>query len=467
MPMMRLVGVCVVLVALTVGCGNRMSAQEILSKSLVGAGSTSANGLSNASGAPVGRSAVSGPAGAVATSAGPLAATSTGRSTSNGAAEARATTSQGVTAGDSGSAAKAPIVVGFIGTLSGFAGAVGEGIADAWVAWSKMINAQGGINGHPVHLLVADDGGDPSRAVAIAHDFVENKGAIALTLSASEVSGVGSYAQSKGVPVIGVNGGTTEWYTNPMLFMPFTYLDGASWGAARVIKDDGATKVASAYCVEASLCSHDNQTFVKYAKEVGLQVVDQQQISLTEPDYTAECLQMRNAGAQAVYVIGDSNGAVRLAQSCARQGFKPVWAIPLVTGAMANMPELQGAVSDGQTFPWFMGASSPALAQYRAAMQKYVPDRLGPDGGSTQTLGWIAAKTFEKAAADVGSKPTSQDVLNGLWSLKHEQLGGLLPGKAAITFTKGRASPNGFCVFPMKIQNGAWTAPQAMNPVCR
>lgn len=457
---------CWVFAMAATACGNRMSAQQIRAENTLvtrsGLSATSAGAV----GGPGSVGEQSGAPGAVTGPAGQAGGESGGGSVSPG--QTSMTVQPGPdTGGTSNSATKAPIVIGFIATMSGFAGAVGEGVADGLTAWAKSVNANGGINGHPVRLLTADDGGDQSRAVAIAHDFVENKGAIALSVSASEVSGIAAYAKSKKFPVIGAFGGTDEWYTNPMMFFPYAYLEGSSWGAAEVLKEQRISKVATAYCVEAALCAQENKLFVKYANEIGLTVVRQQQISLTEPDYTAECLQLRNAGAQGVYVVGEPNSAIRLAQSCSRQGFKPIWDIPVPTEGMAKVPELQGSVSFNTTFPWFIGPVTPAVAEYRQAMQKYVPDRLGANGGSAQTLGWITAKTIEAAAEHVGDKPSSQDMLNGLWSLKGETLGGLAPGKAAITFTKGHPSTNNFCDWPFKIENDQWTAPMGMEPICR
>jgi branched-chain amino acid transport system substrate-binding protein len=44
---------------------------------------------------------------------------------------------------------------------------------EALQVWTASINARGGLNGHRVRLIVADDGGDPARSKALVQDAVE------------------------------------------------------------------------------------------------------------------------------------------------------------------------------------------------------------------------------------------------------------------------------------------------------
>ncbi|MDQ1424820.1 MAG: branched-chain amino acid transport system substrate-binding protein, partial [Acidimicrobiaceae bacterium] len=59
-----------------------------------------------------------------------------------------------------------PIKVGNIGIYSGVGGAVTRNGLSALKAWEQSVNAQGGVAGHPVQVVVADDGGDPAQSLA-------------------------------------------------------------------------------------------------------------------------------------------------------------------------------------------------------------------------------------------------------------------------------------------------------------
>src|SRR3981189_3377906 len=63
-----------------------------------------------------------------------------------------------------------PIVIGNVGPYSAPAqGGAGAEVAvgkDAIEAWAKWVNAHGGINTHPVKLIVKDNKNDQAQAVA-------------------------------------------------------------------------------------------------------------------------------------------------------------------------------------------------------------------------------------------------------------------------------------------------------------
>src|SRR6202022_3460090 len=70
------------------------------------------------------------------------------------------------------SATKSTYTIGMIASASG--GIQGNtqdfnNIVNAWQGW---VNSHGGVNGHPVKVLLENDGNDPARSTAAAHDLV-------------------------------------------------------------------------------------------------------------------------------------------------------------------------------------------------------------------------------------------------------------------------------------------------------
>jgi branched-chain amino acid transport system substrate-binding protein len=334
------------------------------------------------------------------------------------------------------------------------------------VAWQRSVNAAGGIDGHQVELLIGDDGGDAATSLSIARDFVENKGVVALTYVGSSTT-LGDYARSKSVPMIGTITSGEVWSQNPFLFMPFGGGETVSFGAARLTRLSGATTIATMYCAETSDCADGNDRLGRYAPQEGVEIVAEIQYSVTQPDFTAECLRLRNSGAQAVLPLGDNSSLVRMVQSCARQGVRPTWIIPSADDSMAAIPEFDGSIALTPAFPWFLRSGGPAVDEYVQALRTYAPTRL-EKGVSYQAWGWQSAKLLEAAARGrLSSQPTSQNILDGLWALNGETLGGLAPGKAARTFSQGQPSKETFCVYETRISGGEWVAPQGLTPVCR
>ena len=116
-----------------------------------------------------------------------------------------------------GPATKSLIRVGAVGTFSGPVGALVKDTVTGIRVWAQWTNAHGGVNGHPVEVLVGDDGGDPARYSSIQQQFVDQKGAIAFlygTLGFSP-NGNNKYLDSKKIFTFGTEGGLDTAYSNP------------------------------------------------------------------------------------------------------------------------------------------------------------------------------------------------------------------------------------------------------------
>src|SRR5690242_13475306 len=82
-----------------------------------------------------------------------------------------------------------PIVIGVIGSVTGPEAASSRQGQTVATAWAKWVNAQGGINGHPVKVALADDGGDPAKGQAAEKTLVDQKNVLAIVVSSdNEVS---------------------------------------------------------------------------------------------------------------------------------------------------------------------------------------------------------------------------------------------------------------------------------------
>jgi hypothetical protein len=131
---------------------------------------------------------------------------------------------------------------------------------------------------------------------------------------------------------------------------------------------------------------------------------------------------------------------------------------------MGKSADFENAIAVDQAFSWFLRGGNPAVDEYANAIRKYVPSRL-TDGNSLQAAAWVSAKVFEAAAAKVGDKPTSQDILNGLYALRGDSISGLAPGGLARTYNRGQPTAEVYCVFIGRAKGGKWTG--NLTPLCR
>src|SRR4030065_718792 len=73
-----------------------------------------------------------------------------------------------------------PIKLGAFFDLTGPSSAIGTPTKLVAEMVRKKINGEGGINGRPLQLVIADDEGDPTKAAIIAKKFIESDKVVAI-----------------------------------------------------------------------------------------------------------------------------------------------------------------------------------------------------------------------------------------------------------------------------------------------
>jgi branched-chain amino acid transport system substrate-binding protein len=254
---------------------------------------------------------------------------------------------------------------------------------------------------------------------------------------------------------------------NPTYFpqMPNDRVLGVAVAGAivQVAKEAGRSKIALLYCAEVPGCKVVNTSGKEVFARAGIQSVYEGQASLAQPDYTAECLAARNAGADILFPTLDLQSIPRLSNSCASIGYRPLfaWVATTTAPSLAATPSLDGAAVGSPTVPWFAG-SSPPVAEFTATMKQHAPS-VAIDGAAIH--GWTSAKLFERAARDIGATVTAHDILKGLWSIKNEDLGGLT---VPLTFAEGQQKNGNLtpCWWTVVIRGGKYTALNGAQRQC-
>ena len=351
-----------------------------------------------------------------------------------------------------------PIIVGNVGTYTGPAGGSLKNLPEGVQVWVKAVNDRGGIKGHKVQLVVSDDGGDPARHRAAVQDLVENKKVIAFVGNGEAISGASSveYLTTKKIPVIGNEGGSDWFYSSPVYFAPFptgdTYWHSFINPLAQAVLPQGKTKFGSMACVEAVTCEQGARVWHDkgVAKRAGFEPVYRASISLAQPDFTAECLAAQRAGAQVIAITADDSTVSRIAVSCGRQNYRPVfaWVVSATKIRQVNEENLNNGVVVLNYFPWLKG-DTPATAEFQAAMKRHFKGAVEPPHAG----GWVSGKVFEKAAERTDRPEEAAGILDGLYSFKGEAVDGLT---GPLTFTRGQNSPRQECWAGLVIKDKKW-----------
>ncbi|MGO9954968.1 MAG: ABC transporter substrate-binding protein [Solirubrobacteraceae bacterium] len=90
-----------------------------------------------------------------------------------GASAGTSSSSNSSGAGGSGSS-KSPFVVGTVQPLSGTYAAAGLDIEHALKSEATIINAKGGVLGHPIRVVAVDDASDPQKAISATQQLVSD-----------------------------------------------------------------------------------------------------------------------------------------------------------------------------------------------------------------------------------------------------------------------------------------------------
>ena len=384
--------------------------------------------------------------------------TSTGSSGTSGSAT--------TTGSSGGKATGTPYTIGTISDVTG-AEASSEGTTNATLqVWVQWINANGGINGHPVKLIAFDDQFNPANTLADAKQLIADHVLAIVSDQTSFDSTFASSVKAAGIPVVGGGLFQSSWYTNSDFYPQGTTSIPSIYNEIKLGINKGMTKLGLFYCAESPACAQAVQLYKPLTQMAGGTLSYYASVSASAPNYTAQCLAAQSAGVQFLDIGDNSSTILRVAESCAQQNYKPleVGTDGSVTGQWATSSVMQGAVAVQQDAP-FSDTSNAGIATMISAIKQYNPGILTADSwGENDVYAWASGQLFAAAAkaGNLGDNPTAAGVIQGLTSLSGETLGGIAP---PLTFASGQ-DHEVYCEFVQGVANNAFIQPQGDTQVC-
>jgi branched-chain amino acid transport system substrate-binding protein len=364
----------------------------------------------------------------------------------------------------SSSLSGSPVKIGVVATLTGVQASSTAGAGTVASAWEKWVNANGGIKGHPVQVIVEDDAGDPAKGQAAGKKLLDSDNVIALVVSDDAfVSSFDADALGKGVAVVSGTNYNADWFTKPGMFPTGTDIGSGLIAQMVVAKQFGkATKFANLYCSELAACASAAVPQKAQAPKLGLGYTTLA-VSSTASSYTAQCLQLKQQKVDYAQLNFTTSAAAKFIQDCQAQNYNPTWGSS--GPAIGNdLKKVNGLTVYGPAYNFPSALDIAPVKEFRAAMTKYAKADNWAEGASSGTFDGL--QVIRTALAGAGADPTAADVLTGLYALKGENLGGELANK--LTFTKGKANAFGSqsCFFVIGIKGGKTVAPAGATPIC-
>lgn len=299
-----------------------------------------------------------------------------------------------------------------------------EAVAGAQAA-AAAVNADGGINGHPLKVSVCDAGNGASvtPAVTCARKLVADTGIVAevgdFEIAQDQVNTILAAAK---VPNIGPPPTGKSVLSSPNAF-PFAGSEGASLGIT--LADAGAKKIHVAY-----VDSPQAAAVLPFTKSVlarsrpGTTVLSGIPVQISTADLTP-AVTKASSGDGVVLAMIPAQLSSWL--TVAKGGNFPQ---KLSASASALLPkelEALGAKADGLLvaagLPLVTG-SSPGIVRFRGEMAKYAP---GKAVDSISLNSWLATWAFAQVARTIKGSVNRESVMSAFGNLTDFNVFGLLP----------------------------------------
>ncbi len=245
-----------------------------------------------------------------------------------------------------------PYVVGAFVSVTGPNSTLGTPERDTLKMIEAKVNKQGGIHGHPLKVLIEDDGSDNTNAVKAANKLINQNNVCALIggSGTGPSLAVAPIAEESGVVQISMAAGLM--ITNPLKKWIFrvaitdsiiadkmlSYLSGQKLDKIAIIYDSNAYGTSGRDQLKA------------LASKYKIAIVSQEAFASTDTDMTVQLTKIRTTGAKAIVCWGTNPGPAQVAKNHQQLGIT----IPLfMSHGMANQTFLDqaGAAADGIILP--------------------------------------------------------------------------------------------------------------------
>ena len=216
--------------------------------------------------------------------------------------------------GTSPAAAAEPYKIGAILEVTGGLSFLGEPGRNTLVMIEKEINKAGGINGHPLELIVYDTEGKPTRAVTLAQKLIkgDNVSAIIGPMSSGSALAAIPIIEKAEIPNIAL--GASRNIVEPPKKWVFNTVQTDKSVVARIygyMKKVGINKVGI-ITVSNGFGDSGREQLLEVAKKLGVQVVADEKFGEKDSDMTAQLTGIQRTDAQAVicWTVGPTEAVV-------------------------------------------------------------------------------------------------------------------------------------------------------------
>jgi branched-chain amino acid transport system substrate-binding protein len=315
-------------------------------------------------------------------------------------------------------------------------GAIGRGE----VAFFKMINEQGGVNGRKINLLSVDDGYSPPKTVEQIRKLVEQEQVAFIfnSLGTPSNSAIRDYLNENKVPQLFVATGASKFgdykhFPWTMGWQPNYRTEGAIF-AKHILASKPDAKVGILY--QNDDFGKDYLDSVKETlgeKNAGM-LVKEVSYEVSEPTVDSQIITLQGSGADVFVIAATPKFAAQAFRKAYDVGWKPVEYVSNVSLSIAAVLKpagfekcigaMTGAYGKDPTDPRWK--DDAGLNVWRAFMAKYMPGSDVTDNNFVYAYG--VAATLVQVLKQCGNDLSRERIMKEAANLKDLELPTSLPG---------------------------------------
>jgi branched-chain amino acid transport system substrate-binding protein len=323
----------------------------------------------------------------------------------------------------------------YSGPVSAF-GALGK----SEVAYFKMVNDRGGINGRMVNLISLDDGYAPPKTVEQTRRLVESD-EVALIFSSigtAHNTAIAKYLQAKNIPQLFIGSGASKFadiaqYPQATLGVqaPFRY-------EARLYARYALEKNPQAKFAVISQNDDFGRDYLLGLKDVLGDKYDERvtgaTYEITEPTIDSQIVKLKASGADVLIIAATPKFAAQSIRKVFEIGWKPLTLLSNVAVWISTVMEPAGLdagvgiissayVKDPMDPAWQDDAGARG---WREFMARYMPD--GDVRDQNFVNGYNSGMVLEAVLKACGDDLSTENILKQAYAIKDMELPMMLPG---------------------------------------
>jgi ABC-type branched-subunit amino acid transport system substrate-binding protein len=289
-----------------------------------------------------------------------------------------------------------------------------------------MINAEGGIHGRKLKLLIRNDAYQPAQTKSVVLELVEKEGVFAFVGGVGTGTGmaVKDYLAQKKIPWIGPASGSSQWAKVPSknLFSVYPTYATEAKALVRYLLDTAKKKKIAFLYQNDDYGKEGLEGATEEMTKRGKKLVAAVSVEATDQDLASHILKIKQAKPDAVILFVLPKHAAIALGTAAKLKLRPQWASTSTLSDAPLMHKITKGLWEGVVFTAIMelpDSDHPLIKKYREAYETY-GKKLNPKEmyGVFFLAGFFFAEPFVEALKLTGPELTRDKLIQSLQSIQ-------------------------------------------------